>query len=134
MPRRSHEALAARPVADDGLRPDPPDEYRLTDDEIREWWATVQRMERNWFQRETFPLLAQYCRLTVSGHRISGLVHKAEKAEKFDLDEYRKLLRTQSEISKGIAQLATKMRLSQQSSYDRMKRKGVKLVRNPWDD
>lgn len=47
-------------------RPDPPDEYRLSDEQTAEWWSVVNRMPADWFPRETHALLAQFCRHVVN--------------------------------------------------------------------
>lgn len=132
--RKSAAALAivpsqpAPPV--DPQRPAPPDE--LTEDQATEWRAIVARMPAGWFPRETHPLLAQYCRHTVSVRFLSGVMAKIEGAKKFDLEGYERVAKLIGRETQLIASLATKMRLSQHASYDKKKSKGT-TARRPWE-
>lgn len=102
-------------------RPDPPAE--LTDEEAVEWRAVVNRMAADWFPRETHGILAQYCRHVVAARRVAQLVHNAEAAPDFHVWSYDKLLKMQEREGRAISSLATRMRLSQQSTYEERKRK-----------
>jgi hypothetical protein len=53
-------------------RPDAP--LDLTPEETDEWCAIVDAMPADWFPRETWPLLAQFCRHTVASRRIAQMV------------------------------------------------------------
>jgi hypothetical protein len=112
-------------------RPDAP--YDLTDEQSQEWWAVVNRMPADWLPRETRGMLAQYCRHVVRARRVAQMLDAMERADDFDVKEYRELLKAEAEESRAIASLATRMRLSQQSTYDRKKSKPV-TMRRPWED
>jgi hypothetical protein len=111
-------------------RPQPP--AGLTDEEMRVWSVVVDAEAADWFRPSQLPLLAQYCRHVVRSNRIAHLIKVAEAADEFDLAEYAGLLKMQERESRAIAMLATKMRLSQQSTYDKSKRKPV-LGKRPWE-
>jgi hypothetical protein len=111
-------------------RPDAP--YDLTDEQAEEWWAVVNRMPPDWFPRETHSLLAQYCRHVVRARRIAQLLNATENSKEFDVKEYRDLLRSEEEQSRAIASLATRMRLSQQATYDKSKKKPGS-TKKPWE-
>lgn len=111
-------------------RPEAPSE--LTDEQASEWEAIVNRMPADWFPRETHPMLAQYCRHAVRARRLAQLVDAAEKAEEFDVKEYRDLLRSEAEQSGALMSLATKMRISQQTTYDKSKKK-PSGSKKPWE-
>lgn len=115
-------------------RPDAP--YDLTDEQSEEWWAVVNRMPADWFPRETHAMLAQYCRHVVRARRISQLLNAMENATgedaEFDVKEYRDLLRSEEEQSRAISSLATRMRISQQATFDKSKKK-PSLSAMPWD-
>lgn len=117
---RSQSAIAV-PVVGTVERPDAP--YDLTDEQTAEWWAIVNRMPADWFPKETHPLLAQYCRHIVRARRLAQLIDAAEKGEQLDVKEYRDLLRSEEEQSRALSTLATKMRISQQTTYDKSKKK-----------
>jgi hypothetical protein len=111
-------------------RPDAP--YDLTDEQAAEWWAVVNRMPADWFPRETHGMLTQYCRHVVSARRIAQLIEQAVAAEPFEVIEYQRLLVMQGLEGRAISSLATKMRLSQQSTYDRTTKKPA-AGRKPWE-
>lgn len=112
-------------------RPEPPAE--LTDEQAEEWRAIVNRMPAEWFTRETEPLLVQYCRTIVRARRLAQLLNNTEKSEELDVKEYRDLLRSEAEQSGVLMSLATKMRISQQSTYDKSKKKPAGGTTRPWD-
>lgn len=112
-------------------RPDAPNE--LTDEQAKEWADIVSRLPADWFPRETHGMLISYCRHIVSARRIAQLIEAAEAAEAFDVDEYDKLLKMQERESRAMSSLATRMRLTQQTTYDKSKKKPGQ-TRKPWDD
>ena len=111
-------------------RPEPPEE--LTDEQATIWRMVVNRLPADWFPAETHGLLMQYCRCVIRCRRLAELIDAAEKAEDFDAKEYRDLLRSEEQQSQAMTRLSTKMRINQQSSYDKSKRKPAPGKR-PWD-
>ena len=111
-------------------RPDAPCD--LTDEQSAEWWAIVNRMPADWFPRETHCLLAQLCRHIVRARRLAQLINAMEKANGFDFAQYHSLLGAEEEQSRAIASLTTKLRISQQSTYDKSKKKPAD-VKRPWE-
>src|SRR3954452_8009205 len=106
-------------------RPDAP--YDLTDEQADEWRALVNRMPADWFPRETWGMLSQYCRHIVAARRVAQLIEQIMKVKKgdFDVDAYNQLLIMQERESRALSSLATRMRLSQQATYDKTKKKNV---------
>lgn len=120
-------ARALEPVA----RPDAP--YDLTDEESDEWWAVVNRLPADWFPRETHALLAAYCRHVVGIRRISELIRNTEaNSQDFDLGDYDKLLKMRERESRAASSLATRMRITQQTTYDKSKKKPIASAPPPW--
>jgi uncharacterized protein (DUF1697 family) len=105
----------------------------LSGEQAAEWVAVVNRMPAEWFPRETHAMLVQYCRHAVACRRISELIKNCESAEEFDIKEYDRLLKMQDRESRGLSSLATRMRISQQSSYDKQKKKPAGSARPPWE-
>lgn len=130
--RTSAAALAV--IGPNGIetvrRPDPPSD--LTDEMADLWVSVVNRLPADWFPAETQPMLAQYCRHVIRARRLAQMIDATEKSSEFDVKEYRDLLRSEEEQSRAIASLATKMRISQQTTYDKSKKKGGSRSR-PWD-
>ena len=113
-------------------RPDAP--YDLTDEESEEWWAVVNALPADWFRRETHGLLTQYCRHVVRARRVAQLVHDAEKQKNIDVEAYDRLLKMQEREGRALSSLATRMRITQQATYDESKSKGKPAVKRPWAD
>lgn len=111
-------------------RPDPAPE--LTDEQATEWRAVVNRMPADWFPRETHGLLAQYCRHVVASRRVAQLVASIEASPEFDILAYDRALKMQEREGRAISSLATKMRVSQQTSYDPKRKRGV-AGKKPWE-
>lgn len=111
-------------------RPSAPAE--LTDEQAEEWRAVVNRLPADWFPRETHAMLAQLCRHIVAARRVAQLRDACERADAFDLAEYDQLGKMAERESRVIASLSTKMRISQQTQYDKSKKRGTQSKR-PWD-
>jgi hypothetical protein len=111
-------------VIDSFSRQEPPEEYALTYDEEKEWWAIVNRMPAEWFPRETLPMLAQLCRHVVRANHISKLVNEMMHQPNIDVMAYAKLLDMEEAQTRAISSLCTRMRLSQQAVHHRRKEKG----------
>ena len=112
-------------------RPEPPAE--LSDEQADEWTAVVSRMPGDWFPRETHGLLTQYCRHVVAARRIAHLVAAIEAEPDFDMGAYDKALKMQEREGRAISSLATRMRLTQQTTYDKSKKKPATSGKRPWD-
>ena len=132
--RISEASLAIRPVTpvERTQRPAPPDE--LTDEQAAEWRAVVGRMPADWFARETYPLLVQYCRHVVAARRIHQLIEALQTDDELDFKAWHDALKMQQRESAILCSLATKMRISQQATYDKSKKKGDGGSKKPWDD
>lgn len=134
MRTRGRKSVASLAVAVSPIetteRPDAP--YDLTDEQTQEWWAVVNRMPADWFPRETHGMLSQYCRHVVAARRVAQLIAKAEKAKSLDVSDYDRLLKMQEREGRAISSLATRMRISQQATFDK-ERKKPKTVTKPWE-
>lgn len=127
--------LASATVIEIVDRPAPPGD--LTAEQKAEWVSITNRLPADWFPRETHGMLAQYCRHVVASRRVAQLVSaiEAEMAKtdgEFSIKDYDRLLKMQEREGRAITSLATKMRLSQQSSYDKSKRKPA-VTKKPWE-
>lgn len=131
---RGRQSTAALTVVASGVeivpRAKPPDE--LTDEQAHEWRAVVNRLPAEWFPRETHGMLAQYCRHVVAARRVAQLIASAEAGETLDVEEYDRLLKMQEREGRALSSLATRMRLSQQTTYDPRKKK-PSTTKRPWE-
>lgn len=113
-------------------RPLPPAE--LTAEQKREWVDVVNRLPADWFPRETWALLAQYCRHVVAARHVAQLLERVESLDEVEVDQYDRLLKMQEREGRAISSLATRMRMSQQSTYDKQRGKGKQsITKKPWE-
>jgi hypothetical protein len=114
--RKSAASLSVVPNDAEKKLPEPPAE--LSEEEAQVWRDVVSTKPHDWFDKDTFPLLKDYCRHIIRQDKLSDLINHFEASDKphaiMDLD---RLLRASDRESKTIMALATKMRLSQQSKY-----------------
>jgi hypothetical protein len=99
-----------------------------------EWVAIVNAMPAEWFGRETWPLIAQYCRHSIAARRISQLIDRLEanESQAFNLPEYNQLLGMQEREGRAMVALARSMRLAQATTYDREKKRAATAA-PPWE-
>lgn len=145
MGQRGRNNIIELTVAQKGKqRPAPPVE--LTKEEAATWREVVSGLSPDWFTPDTFPLLVQYCRHVNRARQISQLVETMMTGKKprfmgrgaaRDRVLWEKhlflLLEKEESISRVIATLATKMRICQQSTYDKSKKKGKRSGASLWD-
>jgi hypothetical protein len=97
-------------------RPEAP--LDLTPEETDEWHAVVDAMPADWFPRETWSLLRQWCRHTVCARRVAQLIDAEMSREELDLAAIKDLTGMQHRETTALKALAAAMRLAQQSTYN----------------
>jgi hypothetical protein len=141
--RKSAASMAVVPLGERSRQLAPAD---LTRDEAKVWNAVVAAESADWFSGSTRPLLAQYARHVVAARRVAAMINSLEAsiaaqaaAGHGDLmtmmlgavKPLDKLQRMQERESHAISTLATKMRISQQSTRNQ---RGNKIEsRKPWE-
>src|SRR5262245_43796510 len=104
-------------TVDDGERQEPLE--HLTDEQKLIWTETCEALPPDWFNKDTLPLLEQYCVLIDRLRTVNRKMRELEVGTR----EYVKLLTSEGRMQRCLCTLATKMRISQQSTYDKSKRK-----------
>jgi hypothetical protein len=94
-------------------------------------------MPADWFLRESHPLLANLCQLIVESRRVAGELAALRRESLKDastLTHFDQLVRLELKLSSGIASLATKLRLTNQSRYGKRTayRKEQRSRAKPW--
>jgi hypothetical protein len=107
--------------------------HDLNDEETEVWAAVVNVQPADWFSPATVPLLAQYCRHVIQARRIAELLERATGDKMLTVEDYDRLLKMQERESRAIATLATKMRISQQSTTNHRGNKTAPAARKPWE-
>lgn len=118
----------------------------LTRDEVSVWNGIVSAEPADWFSGSTRPLLVQYCRHIIAARRVAGMIETlhagveakavTEQSEVMTvmlaaakaLDRLQKM---QERETRALTSLATKMRLTQQST--RTHRGNRIESRKPWE-
>jgi len=102
-----------------GDRPEPP--LSLNPRAEDEWRRVVDRMPSDWFGDETLSLLQAHCEHVSEGEAIQMMIEKVRESA-MDDDEsykrYRDLLRDKELQTRAALSCATKLRMTQQSSYN----------------
>jgi hypothetical protein len=122
--------IAARPVEVIARQTAP---HELNDEETEVWSAVVNSWPADWFSPATVPLLTQYCRHVVQARRIAELIERATGDPELSVKDYDRLLKVQERESRAIASLATKMRISQQSTTNHRGNQKNIQARKPWE-
>jgi len=92
-------------------------------------------------------MLTAYCRHVVSQRKVAQMIQAAETAMEREVNEgtpraavllassktLDRLFKMQEREGRAISLLATRMRLSQQSTYDKSRKKGT-TAKRPWED
>ena len=130
--RPSGAELAVVPVTPLGVQQRIEAPHDLTGEETEVWVAVTNAEPADHFSASTAPLLAQYCRHVVSSRRVAELIERAVSGE-LSIRDYNELLHMQERESRVIATLATKMRLSQQSTTNHRGNKKPTQARKLWD-
>lgn len=112
-------------------RPEPP--YELTDKQAEVWRRVTDDLPADWFTAKHMGLLKQYCRHEAEGDRIAMLIEQELGKPAVDVPVYDKLLVMQEREGRALSSLATRMRLTQQSLYDKSKKAGGPKVAKPWE-
>jgi hypothetical protein len=108
-------------------RPAPPE--RLSDEQKAIWIDITERLRPDWFQG-TEHLLEIYCRALSLERFISQQIKATDPS---DSQRLALLTRTLRDTAAVIATYATKMRLSQRSTYDRTAVKLAPVGPKPWE-
>ena len=130
-------------------QPPPAPPAELGPEAAAEWRAVTARMPSDWWGPENYALLTNFCRATIEARRLSATIDLLDQELAGEVDQdgrsaldaictssrtLDRLLRMRSREVMTLSSLATRMRLSQQSCYD--KTKAVKkrpAGPRPWD-
>ena len=109
--RVSAAELATRPVEIDAKsRPEPP--RSLSASEKQTWREIVAGLRPDWFEPENLPLLAEYIRCATLCTRLAREMRSIEVSH----PRFAPLFRQRMAASNSLVRLATKLRLTIQSS------------------
>jgi hypothetical protein len=111
--------------------PDPPRE--LTSEQADVWRNVVEDLPADWFRPHNAALPVQYVRHIVASRRVAELIEAEEQSGGFNLERYDFLLRMQEREGRALSSLATRMRLTQQATFDEKKRKPQTSGKKPWE-
>jgi len=135
--RKSAASLAVVDLMSSVARVPPPSE--LTAAERNLWLATVNSKPAEWFGDEHVPMLVEYVRHVSSADMLTKQIQEFEPEWMKDDDGVRRLknlMAMRAREAQCIVTFARSMRLTQQSSYDKVRAAsaGSKVTRSlkPW--
>lgn len=103
----------------------------LTAAQKQVWKRTVAELPPGWFRSETLDVLKMYCRMVDVADKLGKKVASLPTDTK--LDDYAKWMKQYDNAAARVLSIATKMRITQQSSYDRERVKETTDVEHdPW--
>ncbi len=109
-------------------RPAPPEE--LTQEEAQEWHDVVDARAADWYDAGVRASLIQYCRHTVRARQIATLIRDCRGTDSF-LD----LVAKEIALTRVILSVATKLRLTPQSTTNHRGNKTIEQDKPPpWVD
>lgn len=135
--RKSAGALEA--VQSIPERPKPPADLGRRQKKI--WIEVTRGLPVDWFTDETFGLLRDYCEQQATHDRLSDLINNSllpgeegydDELEPMSVDELTKLIKNRDIVAGKVLSFATKMRITQQATYDKSKTKGAGPGKAPW--
>ena len=135
--RKSAKALELAPVIGLERIVPPPDD--MPPDQAKTWLVVARSPIFSLIGQESYPLLAEYCRLVSTADAVAKQVDEFDVswlAEEDGLRRWEKLLKLQVLVAGRIADLAMKLRISPSSRNNRDKavtlyKKGA--ARKPWE-
>lgn len=95
-----------------------------------EWRRVTAGLPADWFRPETLASLAEYCSHRETAEYLERLLRQ-KQAEMADTKELKAVVSMRKETSAIINALMRSMRLTQQSTFDK-ERKKDKLGKRPW--
>ena len=133
--RRSAASLvmSASPLDAIQIMERPKAPHDLNDEETEVWASVTASEAADWFTPATLPLLSQYCRHVVRARHIAEWIERAQATPDLNVKDYDRLLKMQQRESGAMCQLATKMRITQQSLTNHRGNKKPAAGRKPWE-
>jgi phage terminase small subunit len=123
--KAAENTLLEMPLA----RPEPPP--ALTPAQAKVWRKVVQAMPANWFRPEMLELLEAYSVLVDRWRGVRADVN-AMQASGVIGEKFYKAVRQETNMGRSVMVMATKLRLTPRTVYDKTKKKPVAL-RKPWE-
>lgn len=115
MPKKSAASLSVVPIGQAIHRLAPPPS--LLPEEAEVWDAVVSTKPADWFQADSAPILAEYCRAVVMSDRLAILIEMELTGRAEDGPSLKDLLKMRDAESRRVLTCGTKLRLTQQSRY-----------------
>ena len=129
MKQRGRKTAGALEAAVSTQRPEPL--KHLTPEGKAIWMRVVNALQADWFRQETLDLLAEYCEQVLISRKIGKMILKLPLQDSGA--ELERLIRLKEKTARLTITLSTKMRISQQSTYDKSRLKeDPTATDDPW--
>ena len=134
MPKKSAASLSVVPIGTAVHRLSAPPS--MLKEEVAVWDGVVQTKPADWFQADSAPILAEYCRAVVMADRLAYMIEAALMGDNEDGPSLKDLLKMRDAESRRVVTCGTKLRLTQQSRYTPMASatadKSAGKAKSPW--
>jgi phage terminase small subunit len=129
MKQRGRKTAGALEAAVSTQRPAPL--KHLTPEGKDIWMRVVNALQADWFRQETLDLLAEYCEQVLISRKIGKMILKLPLKDSGA--EMERLIRLKEKTARLTITLSTKMRISQQATYDKSRLKEDNIATDdPW--
>ena len=134
--RKSAAALTVVPNPDPSVlerseRAAPPRQLGGAEREV--WRSVVGCLPADWFCGATLPILEQYCVHAVAARHLGGWIERARREPDVRIGDYDRLLRMRERETRAMASLATKLRITPQSTTNHRGHRTDGAARKPWE-
>ena len=127
--QRGRKTAGALAAAVSTQRPAPA--AHLTDEQAEIWQRVVDSLPPEWFRPETLDLLGEYCVQVTTSRKVAKMIDALPVDA--PAERLQQLIYLTEKTARLTISLATKMRISQQSTYDREKvKQTAKKASDPW--
>lgn len=112
-------------------RPQPPARLNGAGREV--WIGVADSLPADWFNGAALPVLEQYCAHAAEARRLGELISQAIADPDLQVSDYDRLLRMRERESRAMVALATKMKITQQSTTNHRGHSRIGAARKPWE-
>lgn len=109
----------------------PPESLSAEESDV--WRGVVEAMPADWFGPGGHGLLTFYCQHVVGGRRAAALIRSIEAGKDFDVNAYDRALRIREREGRAASSLATRLRLTPQTTRNTPTQRATAPVKRPWE-
>jgi hypothetical protein len=97
------------------------------------WEEVTSCYPADWFNIGNAHILGQYCRHVVAARHVAELIERVIGYRDFDIRAYKALLETQAKETSLMCSVATKLRITPQSTLNHRGNQVPMMLNKPWE-